>query len=356
MKGNDIPIVAIRADGNESLGMGHLMRCMTIATACKMQGAMCVFFVAQEQAGVFVRERGFACKVLDTDYQDMEAELPRLREKLEECLTEKKQRLLWLVDSYQLTQIYLRELQKTGPVFYMDDTGEQVYEADGLINYNIYGDELEYIADETINMQLLLGVKYAPVREAFVRTPYCVREDVQNVLITMGGSDKLNITEALCRCLQEKLPKGINLTLICGRFNPHLNKLLQLQEAEEGIRILVDVPDVWKEFALADVAVAAAGSTLYELSAMGVPTVCCYYVENQRQVAEGFASKVGMYNAGDYAEEPEEVLKKMAEEVCKLVGDRKARKGLSERMKQVVTGQGASQIAKELLYKNLTFV
>lgn len=386
MKLNNKPIIAIRADGNETLGMGHLMRCMSIAKALEKRGAQCVFFVAQEQAGVFIREKGFCCEVLGTDYRDMEAELPRLKEivgrysvklacesgmlesqttKLlcakemvqcdileqaqREALVENDTLNLWLVDSYQITRKYLQELQKMCPVFYLDDTGAQVYEADGVINYNIYGDELEYTSKCPEAMKLLLGANYAPVKEEFVKTPYTVREDVQNVLITMGGSDKLNITGVLSQSLLQKLPERIELTLICGRFNPHLQELLQLQERNKRVHVLVDVADMWKHMSQADVAVSAAGSTMYELSAMGVPTVCCYYVENQRRIAEGFASKVGMCNAGDFSAEPETVLKRMTEAVCELVADRAAREALSGRMKQVADGQGAVRIARELL-------
>ena len=377
MKLNNKPIIAIRADGNETLGMGHLMRCMSIAKALEKQGAQCVFFVAQEQAGVFIKEKGFACEVLDTDYRDMEAELPRLRECVteslarllcgsempegekqkalpgiqiqEEAMAEKLTPRLWLVDSYQITQNYLRELQKMCPVFYLDDTGAQAFAADGLINYNIYGDELGYEAKCPKEMKLLLGAGYAPVKEEFVQTPYAVREDVQNVLITMGGSDKLNITGVLSQSLLERLPEKIELTLICGRFNPHLQKLQQLQERNKRVHVLVDVADMWNKLAQADVAVSAAGSTMYELSAMGVPTVCCYYVENQRRIAEGFAKKIGMCNAGDFSAEQTAVLERMTEAVCELVADRTAREALSGRMKQVADGQGAVQIARELL-------
>ena len=344
MIGNEKPIIAIRADGNETIGLGHLMRCMSIGKALEKQGAQCVFFVAQEQAGVYVRDRGFACEVLDTNYQDMESELPRLKKLVEEF-----QPGLWLVDSYQISQRYLRELQSIGPVFYLDDTGEQLYEANGLINYNIYGEELCYESRCHQQMKFLLGTEFAPVKEEFIQTEYGVREEVQNVLITMGGSDKLNITEKFSQCLLKRLPEKIGLTLICGRFNPHLQKLLQLQEGNERIKVLVDVPDMWNKLAQADVVVAAAGSTMYELGAMGVPTVCCYYVENQRRIAEGFATKVGMCNAGDFSKEPEAVLERMVEGVCQLVKKKEARINLSGRMRQAVSGHGTVRIAEELL-------
>lgn len=338
------PVIGIRADGNEILGMGHLMRCMSIGRELEKQGAQCVFFAAGEQAGSFLRERGFFCEVLHTDYQHMEEEIPLLNHAAEKYAPK-----LWLVDSYQITQKYLRELGKICPVFYLDDTGQQIYEAEGLINYNICGEDLGYEALCSQSMKLLLGAKYAPVKEEFVTTPYCIRQDVENVLITMGGSDKLNITGMVCQSLLEKLPEYMKFTLICGRFNPHLAELVQLKEGNERVFVKVDVPDMWNKLAAADVVVTAAGSTMYELSAMGIPSVCCYYVENQRRIAEGFAHRVGLCNGGDYSAEPEAVLERLAEAVQELVYNKEKRMHLAECMKQVSDGHGARRIANELL-------
>ena len=343
MKENHNPVILIRADGNENLGMGHLMRCMSIARALEKANTKCIFLVAQEQAGAYVKEKGFACEVLNTDYSDMEAEFPFL-----EALAKKYLPQCWLVDSYQITQEYLSLLRETAPVFYMDDTGEKVYDADGLINYNIYAPDLGYESQCPVGMQLLLGADFAPVKNEFLSTGHCVRDEVRNVLITMGGSDKLNIAGALCRSLLDSLSEKICITVICGRFNSHLEELKQLQSKEPRIRILVDVPDMWNRMREADIAVSAAGSTMYELSAMGVPTVCCYYVENQRRIAEGFASMIGMANAGDYSQEPDESMEQMKNAVCKLAASKEERECLSLRMKQIVDGLGAERIAGEL--------
>ena len=336
------PVIIIRADGNEILGMGHLMRCMSIGKAFQKQGAKCVFLVAQEKAGAFVREKGFVCEVLHTDFAKMETEFPHI-----EATVNKYKPNLWLVDSYQVTDKYILELQKSCPVFVLDDMGERTLNADGIINYNIYGDKLRYSGAD--KQKCLLGARYAPVREAFSEVPYMVRDKVCNVLITMGGSDKLNITGTVCKSLLKSLPKEINITLICGRFNPHLQELLRLQDSEERVHVLVDVADMWNKLALADVVVAVAGSTMYELSTIGVPTVCCYYVENQRRLAEGFAEKVGLCNAGDYSKEPEAVLKRMVDAVSAIVGDKEYRQKLSKRMQGITDGQGAAKIAEELL-------
>ena len=340
MNGKENLSIIIRADGNETIGLGHLMRCMSIAREVEKQGAQCIFVVAEEQAGILIREKGFHCEVLGTNYRDMEAELPHILN-----LTEKYSPKLWLVDSYYITDEYVRALKESGPVFYLDDMGNQLTWADGLINYNIYGEELGYKASPY--RQLLLGPEYAPVKEEFRKTPYEIKNRVEKVLITMGGSDKLNITGKLCECLLERLEKSIKLTLVSGRFNPHLQELRMLEEKNNRIQVLVDVPDMWNKLAQADIVVAAAGSTMYELSAMGVPTVCCYYVENQKRIAEGFEAKVGLCNGGDFSKEPEMVLERMADAVCKLVENRETRESMSLRLKKVSDGKGSQRIAQK---------
>ena len=87
---------------------------------------------------------------------------------------------------------------------------------------------------------------------------------------------------------------------------------------------------------------------MYELSTMGVPSICCYYVENQRRIAEGFAEKVQMVNGGDFSADETAVLRKITEAVSALTDDMNARKTLSERMKMVTDGYGADHIAEVL--------
>lgn len=342
-------VVGIRVDANAVLGLGHLMRCMAFAYAMQEQELECIFYTAEEAAGKLLEEKGFCSKILYTDYTRMEAELPGLKKMLEDdgCG-------LVLVDSYQITQKYLNELMECCPVYYMDDTGEDRLQANGIVDYNIYGPNLGYEKWCGPETDLLLGVEYAPVKKAFLETPYMVRDRVSKIMITMGGSDALNIAGRLSQRLLQCLAEDVGIDIICGRFNPHLDALKTLEEQNPRIHIMVDVPDMWNKMAAADLVVSAAGSTMYELSAMGVPTVCCYYVENQRRIAEAFASGVGMLNAGDFAADSESVLEILCMEINRLVNDTSARKVLSERMMQIVDGRGPQRLAKKLCQRLLT--
>ena len=87
---------------------------------------------------------------------------------------------------------------------------------------------------------------------------------------------------------------------------------------------------------------------MYELCTMGVPTICCYYVENQRRIAECFGEETSMLNAGDYSENPENVLASIVREVQRLIADTTVRQELSLEMIAVSDGYGARRIAEKV--------
>lgn len=335
--------IGIRADGGAKIGMGHLMRCLSIAIALKEQNTNVIFITNNEQSKVLVMEKGFVCLQLTGQYESMEEETAELLG----ILTAQQIQLL-LVDSYNATEKYLAEIRAQIPVFYMDDLGRMNLPVDGLINYNIYGQNMSYEKYYPESTALILGSKYAPVKPEFCDTPYEIRERVTNILVTMGGSDALNIAGTLGYALLEVLSQEVEITLICGRFSPHLDKVKALSEADSRVHVLTDVSDMWNQMSKCDLAIAAAGSTMYELCTMGVPTICCYYVENQRRMAECFKKETCMLNAGDYSKEPARVLQLILQEVHKLMEHYELRKRLSTEMKALLDGKGAKRIAEKL--------
>ena len=338
--------MAIRADGSAKIGMGHLMRCLSIALALKENKKKVLFITKNDQSKNFLEEKGFESILLTEEYDSMEKEVEDTLEIIKE-----NQIPVLLVDSYQVTEKYFALLNAVVPVFYIDDLGTMGLNVKGLINYNIYGASMGYQKNYTAATRLVLGSSYAPVKAAFMNTPYTIRKNVSNILITMGGSDALNIAGQLGELLLEHLPKEVKLTLVCGRFSPHLESVRMLAKTENGrgrVEILTDVSDMWNVMQRCDLAIAAAGSTMYELCTMGVQTIWCYYVENQRRMAECFGERTSMRNAGDFSKDPDQVLQVILNHTLTLLHDEHMRKVLSLEMQCVSDGMGAYRIAEVL--------
>ncbi len=126
-------MIWIRADANETIGSGHVMRCLSIADALKRQGQQVCFLTADENAAGLLEARGQAFRVLHTDYRRMEGEL----EALEELLADGG---FFLADSYFVTAAYLDRVRERLPVGYLDDMGRRDLAADLLIDYNIFAE------------------------------------------------------------------------------------------------------------------------------------------------------------------------------------------------------------------------
>lgn len=338
-------MVYIRADGNENIGMGHIMRCLTIAEALGRLGEKILFLTADENPARLIRERGFAVKVLHTRYDDMEAELPQIRE-----IFAGKPKIL--VDSYFITSYYLEQLRLSAKVILMDDEKKAVFPCDALVNYSIYGKTLGYEKAYPAGTKLLLGCNYAPVRGQFRDCRYEVRGRAEHILFTTGGGDSFHIALHLADRLLKNQKEGAEAPvwhIVCGPYHPDTEKLEKLAENCRILQIHKNVTRMSELMQQCDIAVSAAGSTLYELCSIGIPTVGFYFVENQRLNMETFAKLTPMKNAGDFSKTPEQVLEFIENEVETLCEEKTLREKISQSMKRVVDGRGADRLAKELL-------
>ena len=346
--------VIIRADGNVQIAMGHIMRCLSIADALRALGADVVFVTAGNESRGLLQTRGYEAVVLGTSYSAMESELGGFSAYFRQHPAE-----LILVDSYFVTRGYMEVLRTWARTAWLDDLGEPVHPVDILINYNIYAKEMSYReryakSGAALPGQLLLGCEYAPLREAFGqgRRSVC-RDAVQDVLITTGGGDAKNAVGALCGRIAEEIKTGlhwgIRYHVICGPFSEKREELRALAALYPVFRIHENVTDMWELMEQCDIAVSAAGSTMYELCSMRLPAVCFYFAENQRRMAEYFDRFTEIKSAGNIAQNREAVLTALLGRLTQLEEDGQLRRRIREQMETLTDGRGAWRIAERLL-------
>ncbi len=352
------------------------MRCLSIADAVKAQGIEPLFVTACEECAPVIKQRGFQIRLLTTDYREMMAELSQLcaimnepggalqvnveeigiktRRSTQISITGKKKSVI-LVDSYQVTSEYYRELRKYAFVVCLEDMG-QPYPVDILINYNIYGESLKSVyesEEENKPQQLLLGTSYMPLRQEFLQdTEYVLREKVTDVMITTGGSDPFFASGAFADAfLQEQTLKeaGIRYHIISGPFNSHAAELKERYRNNSQVIIYENVKSMKEIMRQCDVVLTATGSTIYEVSALGIPMLVFYFAENQRQGAEEIERKTSVMNCGDFSKEPQNAVGRAVEALKRCVTKMHYREQLQQQEKVLVDGQGAVRIAKAII-------
>ena len=330
-----------RADGNEKIAMGHVMRCLSIAEAAADLGCSPVFITADNGCHSMIEERGFRAIVLNTDYRDMLSEIPQLKKIVEQ------QNDMLLIDSYQADDAYFDAVKEFVQTACLEDMGVP-HPACLLINYNIFAEESLYGQQD--GTRLLLGTAYAPLREEFRGTQYQVRQDALRVLVTTGGSDRYQLAgRFLEKALGDDRTAGLEYGIVSGAFNPYLKELREWEKKNGNVRIYSNVTNMRELMEKSDIAVSAGGSTMYELSAVGVPTLCFSFVDNQEEIVRGFVDQGLVCFGGNYLAQGEGMLEMLVEKMALLVSDRRLRQAYSEKQRQMVDGKGAERIAQALL-------
>lgn len=341
------PVIGIRADVNETVATGHIMRCITIAEQIKKLGGQVLFITADEQAEDMLSQAGMEHVCLHTQWNRMEEELPVLREIIELAGI----RTL-LVDSYQATPAYFEKLRPLVKLACIDDCFEKVFPVDALINYNAYHTRFPYEETYGGKTKLLLGTDYVPLREEFGVTQIRDEEESKgfSVLLASGGGDAQNaVFGILQRALQTEELKAVTFHAVVGTYHPQGDAIEAFAKTRENVKVYRPCLDMAGLMADCDAAVSAAGTMLFELSAMRVPTVFFQSADNQRYDREFFEAEERMLFAGDIGQDRETCIEKVCEGLKKLAADTVLRERMKEKLARVTDGKGAERIAEEVM-------
>ncbi len=184
----------------------------------------------------------------------------------------------------------------------LDDFGHaSFYHSDIILNQNLSAEESMYDRRRNSTV-LLLGSKYALLRREFLawmKEPGKAAQLGRRVLITMGGSDPLNLTMHLAHSIHRSLQEDVELILVLGPGNP--NKIAVrdwAQHTGSSAKIIENAKNMPGLMVEADLAVSAGGSTCWELAFMGVPNVIIPFAENQEPIAASLAECGAAINLG----------------------------------------------------------
>ena len=203
----------------------------------------------------------------------------------------------------------------------------------------------------------MLGVKYQPLRKEFsnVQCNTLIKDIVSDVMITTGGSDPNYATGAMLEKLtKEAAFKNIRFHVVSGPFNTNADRMKKEYKEQQNVIIYTGLSDLSELIKKCDVVITATGSTIYEVSALGIPFISFYYAENQRQGAEAFARLINVVNAGCFnldndAYQNMQVVDNIVNALKKCICDKEYRELLSNEERQLVDGKGAVRIAQAIL-------
>ncbi|MBN1185616.1 MAG: UDP-2,4-diacetamido-2,4,6-trideoxy-beta-L-altropyranose hydrolase [Bacteroidales bacterium] len=279
-------LVYIRADGNEKIGLGHLVRCLALAQMIKAEYN--ITFFCHSIPNIFeneLRDGGFKlARIVNED----------------EFINLVTHDNIVILDGYNFSTDYQKTIKKKGAkLICIDDLHNKVFFADLIINYTPGIVPKDYKAQPyTI---FALGLNYVLLRQNFLaqtkKTRYFKNSGV--VFICFGGADPKELTIKTLRFVSE-LQKFEKIIVVTGIAFNKTSKFVQLLLTDKRIdhRQNLNAKQMLDAFLEANIAIVPTSSLFFEALASGCKVISGITVENQRHVYENCRKAKIFFDAG----------------------------------------------------------
>ena len=224
---------------------------------------------------------------------------------------------------------------------------------DLIVNYNAYHLRFPYEKAYKGKARLLLGTSYVPLREEFQLSAcpsYKTTGTLKHVLISCGGGDVYNaLYGILIKAVENRELSSCIFHVIIGSFNKNAAKLEVLAKEHPDIMLHYNVSNMAELMGQCQIAVSAAGTMLFELCAMQVPTVFYVCADNQQYDSDFFANENRMLFSGDIRQNREACIDKILTNIILLLNDENMQQQMKRKLHEVTDGKGAERIAEEIV-------
>ncbi|MEK6809612.1 MAG: UDP-2,4-diacetamido-2,4,6-trideoxy-beta-L-altropyranose hydrolase [Nanoarchaeota archaeon] len=337
--------IAFRADGNTTIGLGHIYNSLAVIEALQ-KFSVEVHFITKNYPESVAKLKQAGCLVETIDHSLSEAESFRktiqiLKEKGISCL---------VTDLLEIKKDYSSELAKNKiTCVSIDILGKIALKSDIIINRTTIQERFRHY-DRTGYTKYYLGPEYVSLRSEFLNANkeyHEINKKAQNLLLCFGGGDEFNLSARVTWILNKFA--GIKTTIVLGAaFN--LEEELQeiISQLPEKPTVIKDAKNIKELLLQSDLAVCAGGSILYELAVTGTPAIIIPMNDHQVENAEEFAKLGSIISVGLHSEiedaDIENAIKESLEYPCRMK--------MSEAGRKITDGRGAERIA-EIIYKHL---
>ncbi len=331
-----------RCDATNTIGTGHVMRCLALAQGWKNAGGDAIFAIAQSPEKLLERlsnaelttVRVNAAPGSPGDAAQVIAQTRRAGAK-------------WIVvDGDHFSSEFLAQLKDAGiRVLLLDDfAGRSSFPVDVIVN-STYGATEEPYRLAGFDGLLLLGERHILLRSEFTNIAAQdrpTRQKGNRILITLGGSDPDNLSPKLLESLAGL--SGLEITLVAGAGYAHADDLRAFESGR--VKILFDVTDMPSLMRAADMAIIVAGGTLWELLYLGCTVLTYSRNDLQASVMGELADQGIVAYMGDIRQFSGPAL---ASKVQELANAQELRQEMAHAGRQLVDGRGALRIIDGLL-------
>ena len=338
-------LALIRADADNSTGIGHIIRTMDITRELQKNNYEVLFLTKESTIGSYLlKENNFRYYPLKHQNNFLKSSIDDFT-KLFNIYGKVNIIIIDLFDfNKKYDQISFDKLKKFCKklIVFSDETEPLNINANIVFAFSI-NQKPEYYKDVK-NTKYFTGLKYVALKPEYQNVQKkIIAKDVKNILVTFGGIDHRYFTEKVMKILNDL---NINATIIIvagpGFNNERYDKLKQ--HKPENIITERNIKDLLKYFIEADFCICSAGTTLIELLTCGVPCIVLPQTMRENDHAKTMEKKDMIINLGLNFKD-----KDLIREVKNLMSDYLKRRSLSESAQNYFDGKGIRRIIQILL-------
>ncbi len=293
---NRKPII-FRADGNERIGLGHVVRSLALAAMVKDQFEV-VFAIVSPSKSI---EK----KILETCDRIivLKESLDQIQE-ISQIASAVPQASMYVLDGYQYDTTYQSYIKKSGAaIICIDDIHAYHFVADAVVNHAPGVKADQYSCEP--ETELCLGLKYALLRKPFLEAARETREikAIKNAFICLGGSDPHNLTLPCVQSITQTKAQLESIHIVLGSSNQHIAAIQSYANHQQDTAIHIhqdlNAHQMCSLMRENDLAIVSASSLLLEVISVKMPVICGYYVDNQKNIYDGFGQLHLINGIGD---------------------------------------------------------
>src|SRR5258708_925328 len=265
--------IAFRVDASRKMGLGHIIRCLSLAEELRTLGAkvlfvarrldvdldrmvgaqkfqICTLPAAEGRSGGGATSRNLM-RQKDGDWQiDADETVGVLASFCPDWV---------IVDHYSLdARWHTRVARRLGAqIAAIDDLADRSYQVDVLVDHNISVNHREkYSGHVSAPTRLLGGPRFALLGSAFRGSvAYKFHDMVRTIGVFMGGTDADDLSIVVVRACRETADLTGPIEVATTGYNPNLMNLRQLVLSWPLTKVIEDLPDLADFFARHDLQV-----------------------------------------------------------------------------------------------------
>ena len=314
--------ILIRCDGSESVGLGHVVRCLAFAEELENNHNCNVHFAMRtSQLGIDVVKKSYPV------FQSIEFNFDYARW-LIHCITSIEAQILILDSRDNLGRNALRKVTKHSrvKVVTIDDPEDKRIECD--IAFYPPVPQLDLISWVGFKGKLFVGWEYIILRKEFQDKHKVFQDNKVNILVSMGGTDPENLTLSVIETLQMVSHEFYAIIIVGSGYSYCENLVNALTTVNYKYELHENPRNIAKVMEKADLGVISFGMTAYELAALGIPALYFCSTKDHEESARLFVKEgIGILSKSCYTVNP----LMLREQISLLIENTTERKLMSER-------------------------